>query len=82
MERSKKTRPPYSLWSNIKYIIANIWKWDKPLLLCCAAKTPVVAFLPLAALFLSKYVVEIIENKSSAAVLSAYVLIISAVILF
>ena len=51
-------------------------------MLCCAAKTPVVAFLPLAALFLSKYVVEIIENKSSAAVLSAYVLIISAVILF
>jgi len=79
--KEEKKKPPYSVLANMRFIFGNIWRWDKPLLFCCAARTPVIAALPLCALFLSKYVVGAIETGAGAAVLSAYVLVISGTIL-
>lgn len=80
-KKEEKKKPPYSIWANMKFIFSNVWKWDKTLLLCCIAKTPIVAVLPLLALYLSKYVIEIIETEASIGLLAIYILVISGVIL-
>ncbi|MBO9607392.1 MAG: ABC transporter ATP-binding protein [Paenibacillaceae bacterium] len=81
MNNTEKKKPLYSLPSNILFLLRKSWQMDKPLFFAMLARIPVVVLLPLLATFLSKYVVELVSNGSSASTLIAYVLGISAVIL-
>jgi len=81
MKKKERTKPLYSLPSNIVFLLQKSWQLDKTLLFATVARIPIVVLLPLLAAYLSKYVVELVSKGSSAGTLIAYVLGISAALL-
>lgn len=59
----KKTKPLYSLWNNIGFILRNSWKIDKTLLLVTVSQAPIIVLLPLLTTVLSKTVVELVTQR-------------------
>lgn len=81
MKKKEKTKPLYSLPSNIVFLLQKSWQLDKTLLFATIARIPIVVLLPLLAAYLSRYVVELVSKGSSVGTLIAYVLGISAALL-
>jgi ATP-binding cassette, subfamily B, bacterial len=81
MKNKNKTKPLYSLPSNIIFLLRKSWQMDKTLFFATLIRIPIVVLLPLLAAYLSKYVVELVSIGSSAGTLIAYVLGISAALL-
>ena len=79
--KSGNVKPPYSLWTNMKFIFGNIWQWDKVLLCCCFARMPILAILPLLGLYLSKFVVETVETNAGIGSMVSYILVMSGMML-
>ncbi len=77
----KKTKPLYSLWNNIGFILRNSWKIDKTLLLVTVSQAPIIVLLPLLTTVLSKTVVELVTQKAEAATLIGALLLLSLAIL-
>ncbi|BBH23251.1 ABC transporter ATP-binding protein [Paenibacillus baekrokdamisoli] len=80
-KNKEKVKPLYSLPSNIIFLLQKSWQMDKTLFFATLIRIPIVVLLPLLATYLSKYVVELVSNGSSAGTLITYVLCISAAIL-
>ena len=55
----KKTKPLYSLWNNIGFILRNSWKIDKTLLLVTVSQAPIIVLLPLLTTVLSLSLIHI-----------------------
>ncbi|MGZ9585674.1 ABC transporter ATP-binding protein [Paenibacillus marinisediminis] len=81
MKKEKKTKPLYSLPSNVLFLLRKSWQLDKALFLGILTRIPIVVLLPLLGAYLSKFVVELVSNGSSAGTLITYVLYISAALL-
>ncbi|OKP99248.1 ABC transporter ATP-binding protein [Paenibacillus sp. P46E] len=81
MKKEKNTKPLYSLPSNVLFLLRKSWHVDKALFLAILARIPIVVLLPLLGAYLSKFVVELVSNGSSAGTLVTYVLFISAALL-
>ena len=55
----------FGLISNICYSIKNIWQWDKKFYLYFIPSIPFNIFLPLASIYLPKFVIDAVNNKKS-----------------
>ncbi len=69
-----KAEKKYNLLSNIAYALHNIWKWDKAFYLFFIPSIPLAVFLPLAAAYFPKVLIDSVESKQS---IEKVVLIIS-----
>jgi len=81
MKKGKKTKPLYSLPSNVLFLMRKSWQVDKALFVAILTRIPIVVLLPLLGAYLSKFVVELVSNGSSAGTLITYVLSISVALL-
>ena len=79
--KEPKKKPLYSLWQNMRYIIANIWKWDKLLLFFSSARVPFMVVQPLLGIYLSSYVVKMVTDSYEPFKIAIYIALISAGIL-
>lgn len=61
----KKTKPKYSMFSNIAYALRNIWKWDKAFYLFFLPSIPLAVLLPLAATYFPKVLIDSVESQQS-----------------
>jgi ATP-binding cassette, subfamily B, bacterial len=80
-KKKEKVKPLYSLPSNIIFLLKKAWQMDKTLLFATITRMPIIVLLPLLATYLSKYVVELVSDRSSAITLISYILGFSAAIL-
>ena len=62
-QKKKKEKPNYNLFGNIAYALRNIWRWDKAFYAFFIPSIPLRVFLPLAAIYFPKMILDIIENK-------------------
>jgi len=62
-KKIKKEKPNYNLFSNIIYALKNIWRWDKAFYGFFIPSVPLRVFLPLAAIYFPKMIIDVIENK-------------------
>ena len=76
-DKEPKKKPQYSVWQNLKFIFANVWKWDKPMLFISALRIPTNVLTPLMWIYLSKYVVDIVTQNGSMEQLLLNILIFS-----
>ena len=60
-----KTKPKYSMFSNIAYALRNIWKWDKAFYLFFLPSIPLAVLLPLAATYFPKVLIDSVESQQS-----------------
>ena len=56
----------YKLFSNIRYALSNIWKWDKAFYLFFIPGIPLAVILPLAEAYFPKVVIDSIEGGGRA----------------
>lgn len=77
----KKNKVLYSLPSNIYFILKKSWHIDKSLLFMTIAQAPIIVLMPLAATYLSKFVVEFVSENASVSMLVSYILSLSCAIL-
>lgn len=61
----KKEKSTYHIFSNITYALRNIWKWDKAFYLFFIPSIPLVVFLPLAATYFPKILIDSVESQQS-----------------
>lgn len=61
----KKEKSKYNIFSNIAYALRNIWKWDKAFYLFFIPSIPLAVFLPLAATYFPKMLIDSVESKQS-----------------
>ena len=61
----KKEKSKYNIFSNIAYALRNIWKWDKAFYLFFIPSIPLAVFLPLAATYFPKILIDSVESKQS-----------------
>lgn len=61
----KKTKPKYSMFSNIAYALRNIWKWDKAFYLFFIPSIPLAVLMPLAATYFPKMLIDSVESQQS-----------------
>ncbi len=61
----KKEKPKYSVLDNIGYIIGNLWRWDKIILLYAVLQALTGVLLPALGIYLPKLVIDEISNASS-----------------
>ncbi len=79
----KKKNKSYSTGDNLWFILKKSWQIDKGLLLSLAIKTPSLVALPLLTTYLSKIVVDLVEQKAKPASLLLYITaIIAGILLF
>lgn len=71
MKEPSQTKPTYSLLQNIGYSLSRIWTWDKGYFLAFVPMIPASIFLPLAAVYFPKLLIDLIERKSDDATLLA-----------
>lgn len=77
----KKSEVLYSLPNNIYFMLKKSWQIDKSLLFITIARIPIVVLMPLAATYLSKFVVQLVSEKASVSMLVTYILYLSLTIL-
>jgi ATP-binding cassette subfamily B protein len=66
MENDKKSKKPlYSVWENMRFIIGNLWRWDKKLLWLGSLRIPALVLLPLSAIYLPKLIIDELTAKAS-----------------
>lgn len=80
-DKKAKDKPLYSMPSNAVFMLKKAWKIDKIFVIASVMRIPVYVLMPLLTTYLSKYVVELVSEGSSAGKLVTYVLCISAAIL-
>ena len=61
----KKEKSKYGILSNIAYALRNIWKWDKAFYLFFIPSVPLAVFLPLAATYFPKILIDSVESQQS-----------------
>lgn len=61
----KKEKSTYNIFSNIAYALRNIWKWDKAFYLFFIPSIPLAVFLPLAATYFPKILIDSVESQQS-----------------
>jgi len=64
-KKTKMKNPSYTVLENMNFIIRNIWRWDKQLLLLCAFRIPALVLLPLSAIYLPKLVIDKLTAKAN-----------------
>lgn len=62
---AQKSKPKYSTFTNIMYLIKNIWKWDKKLFFLCMLKIPVTVIIPLLQIYLPKVLIDSVSKNMS-----------------
>ncbi|HHY81401.1 MAG TPA: ABC transporter ATP-binding protein [Clostridiales bacterium] len=62
-----KRKPKYSLFSNLKFILGNMWKWEKRLTVFMFLRSPFAVITPFIGIYLSKEVVDAVVRKSTPA---------------
>lgn len=77
-KKEEKKKPMYSVFDNMKFIFSNIWRWDKKVLIFSFLQIPVIVLLPMLGIYMSKYVVELVTENSSAERLVLNILLITA----
>ncbi len=65
----------YKLFSNIRYALSNIWKWDKAFYLFFIPSIPLAVILPLAEAYFPKVVIDSIEGGQSLYAIGTVILI-------
>lgn len=81
MRKREKKKPLYSLADNLLFAMKKVWEIDRLMFIFVAAQIPAVVLLPLLAAYLSKYVVQLVSNHSSAGTLVGFIAALSAAIL-
>jgi len=61
----KKEKLKYGIFSNIAYALRNIWKWDKAFYLFFIPSIPLAVFLPLAAAYFPKVLIDSVQSQQS-----------------
>ena len=74
----KKKR--YSIFQNIQYALANIWRWDKRYYLAFIPKIPLSIFFPLAMIYFPALLINMIEQNVSDTTLLLHIGIYSAML--
>ncbi|MCL2815399.1 MAG: ABC transporter ATP-binding protein/permease [Oscillospiraceae bacterium] len=59
----KQEKQKYGICQNIKYVLGNIWRWDKTYYLAFIPKIPLSIFLPLAVIYFPALLIGLIEQK-------------------
>ncbi|WP_392485974.1 ABC transporter ATP-binding protein [Haloimpatiens sp. FM7315] len=62
-KKNIKTKPKYSNFQNFKYVIKNIWRWDKALFFIATLEIPATVILPLIGIYLPKIVIDSVTAK-------------------
>ena len=75
--KEPKKKPPYNVMQNVRFVFANLWKWDKSYIFMSFLRIPVNVLLPLLGIYMSKYVVDIVTNNGSFERLLLYILVFS-----
>lgn len=61
---NKKDKPKYSVLSNTKYILGNLWKWNKKYFMLGFIKIPMSVLSPFLPILMSKLVIDaVIEQR-------------------
>jgi len=78
-QKEPKKKPQYSVMQNVKFVFAHLWKWDKSYVFINFLRIPmnVLLYQGLLAVYMSKYVIDIVTNNGSAEKLLLYILIFS-----
>lgn len=77
-----KTKNDYTTMKNIKFILHNLWNWDKRMLVFSTLQIPIAVLLPLLATVMSSIVVRFVSEGKSITELLLSILLLSAVMLF
>ncbi len=79
-EKKGKEKPLYSVLENVKFSVANIWKWDKLLVFLCVLKAPIDVVLKLYGIFIMRLVLSLIEESAAVYVFLFRLLIFLAIL--
>ena len=60
--KTKKTKPPYTMRQNFALMYKNLWQWEKGIVISCLLKVPAVVALPLLTIFMSREVVAAVTE--------------------
>ncbi|MCL2774067.1 MAG: ABC transporter ATP-binding protein/permease [Oscillospiraceae bacterium] len=63
--KKKKEKQKYNIFQNISYALGNIWRWDKAYYLAFIPQIPISVFLPLAAVYFPKLLINLIQQKAN-----------------
>lgn len=63
-----KNKKNYNIISNIFFILKHSYKWDKTLFLLLLLNTFVTALLPFPSIYLSKYIINNMDNVTSSSI--------------
>jgi ABC-type multidrug transport system fused ATPase/permease subunit len=74
-----KAKGSYSLISNLKYILANIWRWDKSLLFCIVIGIPVSISVSLIDIAIPSIILNELEFNGTVKRIIGVVLILFAI---
>lgn len=76
-----KDKPIYSVWENVRFTCANIWKWDRLLALLCLSNAPINVVVQLSGLVIVRFVISLIENRSDEYTFIYQILLFSGTLL-
>ena len=80
---SKRKTSPYSIWSNLCFLVRQTWQTNKGLLFSVLLKAPSLVALPLLTTYLSKLVVDLVtQGVSPHQLLSKIAGVIIGILLF
>lgn len=65
MRTEKLTKPAYTTFQNIGYVLKNLWHWNKKLFLVSVVRIPVLVFLPFLGILMPKLVIDCLTAKVS-----------------
>lgn len=55
----------YSVWSNLNYMLKNLWRWNKKLFGAMVLRIPVVVFISLLGVYMPKLILSQVENHAT-----------------
>ncbi|SET09980.1 ABC transporter ATP-binding protein [Paenibacillus sp. NFR01] len=63
--KTEKKKPTYSLYSNLKYVLGNMWKWQKDMTVYAFLRSPFTVAVAFLGIYLSREVVNAVTQRKS-----------------
>lgn len=71
---NENSKPLYSLWQNIVYVIKGTWKYDRLVFLYCGLYTLLLAIQPFIVIFFPKYILKELMGDKNVHILTMWLI--------
>ena len=70
----------YTVWQNTKYVLSNLWSWDKKTFFICLVRVPIVVMLPFLTILMTKLIIDAVTKGKAPTEMIYYIVSITAVV--